>query len=69
MCVQTNATLDDETRFRFDGSGYYIKSSEEMRKLFPENKYPDACDNTIKIAEKIDYSFSSTKYYLSLIHI
>ena len=35
-----------------------------MRKLFPENKYPDACDNTIKIAEKIDYSFSSTKYYL-----
>ena len=64
LCVQTNATLDDENRFSFDGSGYYVKSSEEMRKLFPQNKYPDACDNTIKIAEKIDYSFDSPKYYL-----
>ena len=36
LCVQTNATLDDNTRFKFDGSGYYVKSSEEMRKLFPE---------------------------------
>ena len=32
--------MDDETRFKFDGSGYLVKSSEEMRKIFPENIYP-----------------------------
>jgi len=64
LCVQTNATLDDDTRFKFDGSGYHVKSSEEMRKLFPENIYPKACDNTLEIAERIKYSFSSPKYYL-----
>ena len=64
LCVQTNATLDDDTRFKFDGSGYYVKSSEEMRKIFPQNKYPKACDNTLEIAERIKYSFSSPKYYL-----
>ena len=64
LCVQTNATLDDETRFRFDGSGYYVKSSEEMRNLFPENQFPGACDNTLEIAGRIDYSFDAAKYYL-----
>ena len=64
LCVQTNATLDDETRFKFDGSGYHVKSSEEMRKIFPENIYPKACDNTLEIAERVKYSFSSPKYYL-----
>ncbi len=64
LCVQTNATLDDDSRFKFDGSGYYVKSSEEMRKIFPENKYPKACDNTLEIAERINYNFSSPKYYL-----
>ncbi len=64
LCVQTNATLDDETRFKFDGSGYHVKSSEEMRKLFPEKIYPKACDNTLEIAERIKYSFNSPKYYL-----
>ena len=64
LCVQTNATLDDNTRFKFDGSGYYVKSSEEMRKLFPEEKFPKACDNTVEIAERIEYNFSSPKYYL-----
>ena len=26
LCVQTNATLDDESRFKFDGTGYHVKS-------------------------------------------
>ncbi len=57
LCVQTNRTLDDESRFRFDGSGYYVKSSEEMRKLFPEDKYPGACDNTLAIADRVNYDY------------
>lgn len=64
LCVQTNATLDDENRFKFEGSGYYVKSSEEMRELFPEDKYLDACDNTLKIAERINYNFEFDKTYL-----
>ena len=64
LCVQTNATLDDENRFKFEGSGYYVKSSEEMRELFPEDKYLDACDNTLKIAERVDYNFEFDKTYL-----
>lgn len=64
LCVQTNATLDDENRFKFEGSGYYVKSSEEMRELFPEDKYIDACDNTLKIAERINYNFEFDKTYL-----
>jgi len=64
LCVQTNRTLDDESRFRFDGSGYYVKSSEEMRKLFPQDKYPDACDNTIAIADRVNYEFNFDNSYL-----
>ena len=64
LCVQTNRTLDDESRFRFDGSGYYVKSAEEMRKLFPEDKYPGACDNTLAIANRVNYEFNFDNSYL-----
>ena len=64
LCVQTNATIDDESRFKFEGGGYYVKSSEEMRELFNDEEYPDACDNTLKIADRVSYSFESGKYYL-----
>ena len=64
LCVQTNTTLDDESRFRFDGSGYYVKSAEEMRKLFPEDKYPGACDNTLAIANRVNYEFNFDNSYL-----
>ncbi len=64
LCVQTNRTLDDESRFKFDGSGYYVKSSEEMRTLFPPEKYPDACDNTLAIADRVNYEFNFDKSYL-----
>ena len=64
LCVQTNATIDDESRFKFQGNGYYVKSSEEMRELFPNDVYPDACDNTVKIADRVEYKFKTGQYYL-----
>ena len=64
LCVQTNATLDDENRFKFDGSGFYIKSSEEMRDLFPNEKFPDACNNTLKILDRVEYEVEKDTYYL-----
>ncbi|RNE49766.1 DNA polymerase III subunit alpha [Corynebacterium alimapuense] len=55
LCVQTGKTLNDPDRFRFDGSGYYIKTAEDMRALF-DDVVPDGCDNTLLIAERVqDY--------------
>ena len=55
LCVQTGKTLSDPDRFKFDGSGYYIKSAEQMREIW-DHLVPDACDNTLWIAERVqDY--------------
>ena len=56
LCVQTGKTLLDEDRFKFGGSGYYIKSAEQMREIW-DDLVPDGCDNTLWIAERVgDYS-------------
>ncbi len=52
LCVQTNSMMSDPTRFKFDGEEHYLKSADEMRRLFPEADYPGACDNTLLIAER-----------------
>jgi DNA polymerase-3 subunit alpha len=52
LCVQTGALLADTNRFRFDGTEHYLKSANEMRHLFRE--VPEACDNTLLIAERAD---------------
>ena len=55
LCVQTGKTLLDPDRFKFDGSGYYIKTAEQMRELW-DSTVPDGCDNTLWIAERVgDY--------------
>ena len=64
LCVQTNATMEDEDRFKFDGEEYYVKSSEEMRELFPDDLFPNACDNTLEIANRVNYTFEFDKDYL-----
>ena len=50
LCVQTKATIDQPDRFRFKGSGHYLKSADEMRRLFKD--LPEACDNTLLIAQR-----------------
>ena len=64
LCVQTNATMEDENRFKFEGEDFYVKSSEEMRMLFPDNRFPDACNNTLKIADRVHYEFDFDQDYL-----
>ena len=56
LCVQTNDTLDNPNRFAFGGSGFYLKSPEQMRELFSD--LPEACDNTLKIAEECAVAFA-----------
>jgi DNA polymerase-3 subunit alpha len=52
LCVQTNAKIHEENRFRFDGDQHFLKSAGEMRTLFAE--VPEACDSTLWIAERAD---------------
>lgn len=55
LCVQTGKTLSDPDPFKFDGSGYYIKTAEQMRETW-DSLVPQACDNTLWIAERVqDY--------------
>ncbi|MFT3877997.1 MAG: DNA polymerase III subunit alpha [Propioniciclava sp.] len=55
LCVSAGANKDTPGRFKFDGSGYYLKSPEEMRLLF--SNLPEACDNTLAIAERCNIEF------------
>ncbi|MFI8459711.1 DNA polymerase III subunit alpha [Kitasatospora sp. NPDC085464] len=52
LCVGVGKNKDDPNRFKFQGTGYYVKTAEEMRELFRE--LPEACDNTLAIAERIE---------------
>jgi DNA polymerase-3 subunit alpha len=56
LAVQSNSSLNDPNRFKFDGNGYYLKSPAEMRSLFAD--LPEACDNTLLIAERCEVEFA-----------
>jgi DNA polymerase-3 subunit alpha len=52
LCVQTGSLMSDPDRFKFHGDQHYLKTAAEMRSLFSE--VPEACDNTLWIAERCD---------------
>ncbi|WP_131739054.1 DNA polymerase III subunit alpha [Actinomadura roseirufa] len=55
LCIGTGKRLADQNRFRFSGSGYFVKTAEEMRALW-DAEVPGACDNTLVVAERVgDY--------------
>jgi DNA polymerase III subunit alpha len=56
LCVQSGSTLMDPNRFKFDADEFYLKSPEQMRHLWRE--LPEACDNTLLIAERCDVKFT-----------
>ncbi|MET1044855.1 MAG: DNA polymerase III subunit alpha [Microbacteriaceae bacterium] len=62
LCVQSGSTLDDPNRFKFDADEFYLKSASQMRDLFRD--YPEACDNTLLIAERCDVSFDENANYM-----
>jgi DNA polymerase-3 subunit alpha len=55
LCVQSASTLDDPNRFKFDSDEFYLKTAAQMRHMFRD--HPEACDNTLLIAERVDVSF------------
>ena len=61
LCLQTGKKLADEDRMRYEGGQYYLKSPEEMERLFPYA--PEALENTHKIAQRchVEIEFGVTK--------
>jgi DNA polymerase-3 subunit alpha len=58
LAVQTGTTLADPGRFRFEGTGYYLKSPQEMREAFTDEEWQAGCDATLEIAERAEVSFT-----------
>ena len=62
MCIQMGKTVDDPGRMKFETEEFYLKSEEEMLALFPQ--YPEAIENTAKIAELCNMDFEFGHYHL-----
>ena len=61
LCIQTGKKLSDEDRMRYEGGQFYVKSPEEMARLFPYA--PEALENTCRIASRcnVEIEFGVTK--------
>lgn len=55
ICIGSNKTLSDESRFKLGSSEFYFKSAEKMQQLF--HKYPEAVSRTLEIADRCDVKF------------
>lgn len=62
LCVQSGSTMADPKRFKFDADEFYLKSPYEMRELFRD--FPDACNNTLAIAERCEVEFNTKANYM-----
>ena len=62
MCIQTASTIDEDNRMRFPNDQFYLKSEEEMRRIFSNT--PEAIDNTAKIAERCNVTFTFGELHL-----
>jgi|CZKT01.1.fsa_nt_gi DNA polymerase-3 subunit alpha len=60
LCVQTGTNLADPGRFRFEGTGYYVKSPQEMRALSTDEEWQAGCDSTLLIAERANVEFAKS---------
>ena len=62
LCIQSGSTLADPKRFKFENGEFYLKSAAQMRALFSE--LPQACDNTLLIAERCEVSLRENENLL-----
>ncbi len=60
LCVQTGTNLADPNRFRFEGTGYYVKSPQEMRAVAADEVWQAGCDSTLLIAERANVEFTKS---------
>ncbi|HKR63756.1 MAG TPA: DNA polymerase III subunit alpha [Thermoanaerobaculia bacterium] len=62
LCIGTGKTLGDEKRMKFYSDDFYVKGPDEMRRVFKE--HPQAAENTLRIAERINVSLDVKGYHL-----
>jgi DNA polymerase-3 subunit alpha len=62
LAIQSGSTLADPNRFKFDSNEFYLKTPAQMRQLFRD--HPEACDNTLLIAERCEVAFDTTANYM-----
>ena len=62
LCIQTGKTVDDANRMRYEPQNFYLRSTEEMEQLF--GGYPEAIENTQRIADRCQFDFTFGKYHL-----
>ena len=57
LCVQTGSKLQDKERFRFDSDQFFVKSAEEMERLFKDS--PEVLRRTMEIAERCEFKLKA----------
>ncbi len=62
LCIQTQTTLDDPNRMRFQTDEFYFTSPQEMKELFKE--LPEAIANTVEIAKRCNLELDFSKIHL-----
>jgi DNA polymerase-3 subunit alpha len=62
VCIQTNKKFSDPDRLKFSSDQFYFKSAAEMLALFKD--YPEAIQNTGRIAARCDFEFPSKGHFL-----
>lgn len=62
LCIQTGKQVTDSDRMRYDTDQIYFKSPEEMQALFGD--FPEAMENTIRIAEECNVEIEMGRLHL-----
>ncbi|MFN8591279.1 MAG: DNA polymerase III subunit alpha [Thermomicrobiales bacterium] len=62
VCIQTNTTLADPKRLKSESNQLYLKSGDEMARLFQD--VPEAISNTVRIAERCELNLDFRGYHL-----
>ena len=52
LCIGTGKFMSDPNRMKFHGEEFYVKSIEEMGRIFPD--HPEALSNTLKVVESVE---------------
>jgi DNA polymerase III subunit alpha len=62
LCIGTGKTVSDTNRMKFYSDQFYLKSADEMYSLW--NDLPEACENTLKIAQRVDIRIPERIFHL-----
>src|SRR5438445_3018127 len=59
VCIQTGKSIQEPNRMKFEGTGFYVKSHDEMYRVFKDS--PDVLLRTLAIAERCSMRLEKVK--------